>query len=62
MQSQSKISSKSLVHRLAYSRYEEMLADPKVEAVIIGVADQFHVSAASKSVQGGDWRKACESH
>ena len=26
-----------------YSDYDEMLADPKVDAVIIAVSDQFHV-------------------
>src|SRR4029079_756025 len=28
--------------RKAYTQYEEMLADPQVEAVVIAVADQFH--------------------
>jgi predicted dehydrogenase len=39
--------------KVAYSQYEEMLADPKVEAVIIGIADQFHVSAAIRAVGAG---------
>jgi len=38
---------------VAYSQYEEMLADPKVEAVIIGIADQFHVSAAARAIEAG---------
>ncbi|HZR15821.1 MAG TPA: Gfo/Idh/MocA family oxidoreductase [Verrucomicrobiae bacterium] len=32
--------------RVTYHRLEDMLADPKVEAVIIGTADQFHVPLA----------------
>ena len=38
---------------VAYSSYEEMLADPKVEAVVIGIADQFHVSAAAQAIEAG---------
>ena len=38
---------------VAYGQYEEMLADPKVEAVIIGIADQFHVSAAARALEAG---------
>jgi predicted dehydrogenase len=38
---------------VAYRQYEEMLADPKVEAVIIGIADQFHVSAAIQAIKAG---------
>jgi predicted dehydrogenase len=38
---------------VAYAKYEEMLADPKVEAVIIGIADQFHVSAAARAIEAG---------
>ena len=29
-----------------YGDYDEMLADPQVDAVIVAIADQFHVSAA----------------
>ena len=29
--------------KATYGKFDDMLADPKVEAVIIGVADQFHV-------------------
>ena len=30
-----------------------MLADPNVEAVIIAIADQFHVAAALKAIEAG---------
>jgi predicted dehydrogenase len=36
-----------------YANYEDMLADPKVDAVIIGIADQFHVQAAQKALAAG---------
>src|SRR5688572_5851546 len=39
--------------KVAYRTYEEMLADPKVEAVLIGVADQFHVPLALKAIAAG---------
>src|SRR5687767_15983414 len=39
--------------RTTYSRFEEMLADPKVEAVIIGVADQFHVPLSRQAIAAG---------
>src|ERR1051325_9770025 len=35
--------------RVAYKNYDEMLADKNVEAVLIGVADQFHVPLALKA-------------
>jgi len=38
---------------VAYSKYEEMLADPKVEGVIIGIADQFHVPTAAQAINAG---------
>ncbi|MBV8225290.1 MAG: Gfo/Idh/MocA family oxidoreductase [Verrucomicrobia bacterium] len=38
---------------VAYSKYEEMLADPKVEGVIIGIADQFHVPTAAQAIKAG---------
>jgi predicted dehydrogenase len=43
------------VHRptVAYSSYDQMLADPQVEAVIIGVADQFHVPLCLKAIEAG---------
>lgn len=36
-----------------YLEYGEMLADPDVEAVIIAVADQFHVAAGSAAIAAG---------
>src|SRR5688572_2858047 len=39
--------------RVTYRSYEEMLADTQVEAVIIGVADQFHVPLALKAIEAG---------
>ena len=39
--------------RITYTDYKAMLADPNVEAVIIGVADQFHVPAAIKALEVG---------
>lgn len=36
-----------------YSDFDAMLADPRVEAVIIGVADQFHVPLAHKAIAAG---------
>src|SRR6266566_2605632 len=39
--------------RTTYLNYDEMLADPQVEAVIIAIADQFHVSAASRALAAG---------
>src|SRR5215469_7903485 len=38
---------------VAYSKYEEMLADPKVEGVIIAIADQFHVPTAAQAITAG---------
>ena len=39
--------------RVAYSKLEEMLADAEVEAIIIAVADQFHVPLALKALTAG---------
>jgi predicted dehydrogenase len=39
--------------RVAYKDYAQMLADPRVEAVLIGVADQFHVPLALKAIEAG---------
>ena len=39
--------------QVTYKNFDEMLADPKVEAVIIGVADQFHVPLARKAIAAG---------
>lgn len=37
----------------AYGDYDAMLADPKVDAVIVAVADQFHVPMALKALEAG---------
>lgn len=39
--------------RVTYANYDAMLADPNVEAVIIGIADPFHVPAAQKALAAG---------
>lgn len=39
--------------KIAYRNFDEMLADPLVEAVIIGVADQFHVPLCLKAIAAG---------
>ncbi len=39
--------------RVAYANYHQMLADPQVEAVVIGVADQFHVPLSLAALQAG---------
>ena len=39
--------------RVTYRSYDEMLADPQVEAVIVAVADQFHVPLSLKAVAAG---------
>jgi predicted dehydrogenase len=39
--------------RKVYHDYDAMLADPEVEAVLVGVADQFHVAACRKAVEAG---------
>ena len=36
-----------------YTKYEDMLADPAVEAVVIGIADQFHTDCARMALQAG---------
>src|SRR5687767_4415974 len=37
----------------SFAQYDEMLADPQVEAVIIAVADQFHVPLCLKAIDAG---------
>ena len=39
--------------RFAYRDFDEMLADVRIEAVLIGVADQFHVPLALKAIRAG---------
>jgi predicted dehydrogenase len=39
--------------KVSYRDYGEMLADPLVDAVIIAIADQFHVPAALKALEAG---------
>ena len=39
--------------RVTYLDYDQMLADPEVEAIIVAIADQFHVRAALKAIAAG---------
>jgi predicted dehydrogenase len=39
--------------RTTYRDYDEMLADPNVDAVLVATADQFHVPAASRAIAAG---------
>ncbi len=39
--------------QVTYTDYDQMLADPHIEAVIIGVADQFHVPLARRAITAG---------
>jgi predicted dehydrogenase len=39
--------------RVTYTDYDRMLADPAVDAVIVAVADQFHVPMALKAIAAG---------
>jgi predicted dehydrogenase len=39
--------------KATYQNLEDMLGDPKVEAVLIGVADQFHVPLARRVIAAG---------
>jgi len=39
--------------RFAYRDFDEMLSDIRIEAVLIGVADQFHVPLALKAIRAG---------
>src|SRR5215210_7188034 len=45
----------ALIHepRVTYRDYDQMLADPDVEAVIVAIADQFHVSMARRAIEAG---------
>jgi predicted dehydrogenase len=44
-----------LVHqpKVTYRDYDEMLADPELDGVIVAIADQFHVAAARKAIEAG---------
>ena len=39
--------------QVTYIDYQAMLSDPNVEAVIVGVADKFHVPAAREAIEAG---------
>ena len=39
--------------RKAFGDYDAMLADPNVDAIIVAVADQFHVPMATKALKAG---------
>ena len=49
------VSSMAAIHhpRVTYLNYDEMLADPNVEAVIVATADQFHVAMAAQALAAG---------
>jgi len=49
------LSSMTAIHqpRVCYRDYDAMLADPEVEAVLIAVADQFHVPLARRAIAAG---------
>src|ERR1700742_3974594 len=39
--------------RKSYADYDAMLADPKIDAVIIATADAFHVPASIRALEAG---------
>ena len=39
--------------RVTYTDFERMLSDPLVDAIIIAIADQFHVPMALKAIEAG---------
>jgi predicted dehydrogenase len=39
--------------RKVYTDYDAMLADPDVEAVLVAVADQFHIPLCRKAIEAG---------
>src|SRR4051812_24733998 len=39
--------------RVTYTDYDRMLGDPLVDAVIVAIADQFHVAMALKAIAAG---------
>lgn len=38
---------------MTYADYQQMLADPVLDAVIVAIADQFHVPMAIKALEAG---------
>ena len=38
---------------VAYGDYDQMLADPQVEAIVVAVADQYHVPLCLKAIEAG---------
>src|SRR5260221_13948234 len=40
--------------RVAYREFDAMLADPRVEAVLIAVADQYHGSLSLQALGAGE--------
>jgi predicted dehydrogenase len=45
----------AVVHepRVAYRDYDQLLADPNIDAVVVAIADQFHVAAAKRAIEAG---------
>jgi predicted dehydrogenase len=45
----------AIIHQpqVAYADYDAMLADPRVDAVVIAIAHEFHVPAALKAIEAG---------
>ena len=39
--------------RRTYTRFEDMLADSEIEAVVIGIGDQFHIDCTRLALQAG---------
>jgi predicted dehydrogenase len=39
--------------RVTYAEYDQMLADPQVDAIIIATADQYHVPLCQKAIAAG---------
>jgi predicted dehydrogenase len=54
-QAEDLVSKMAAVHepQVTYLDYDHMLADPKVEAIIVAIADQFHVEATRKAIASG---------
>ena len=54
-QAEDLVSRMAAIHepQVTYLDYDQMLADRQVEAVIVAIADQFHVEAARKAIAAG---------